>query len=244
MRNRYPLQTLLNENPKRYKTDKFTTEATIVGISTTLDWFYIACPDCLKKLTHSNGLLKCHNHGPLQKDPKHMFCFKAYIADETTQVAVTFFSPMADALTGLDCNKMVMDLGYTDPRILPDPILMLKGLKKIFQFHFNQKSVVGNVDFVIDKIMEIVNTDCSNPTTPQDETQCMEFHEQAKVSTSKLNKRKVASVDSTTLADTRKHVKRCLFQEQGDNQSLKHDGDGKLANKLEIGKGLETHKNK
>ncbi|GJY22810.1 hypothetical protein Tco_0396468 [Tanacetum coccineum] len=57
----------------------------------------------------------------------------ATLVDETAQGDATFFSMIADTITEPDCNTMVVKLGYTDPRVIPDPIQNLKGIKKTFQ---------------------------------------------------------------------------------------------------------------
>lgn len=55
------------------QTDKFTIEATIVvDICKTFAWFYMGCPECSIKLINTDGTYVCHNHGPLNQDPKHM----------------------------------------------------------------------------------------------------------------------------------------------------------------------------
>ncbi|GJZ45211.1 hypothetical protein Tco_0592807, partial [Tanacetum coccineum] len=45
-----------------------------------------------------------------------------------------------------DQFAMVVKLGYTDLRVIPDPIRNLRGIKKTFELNYNQKTSKGKVD--------------------------------------------------------------------------------------------------
>ena len=117
---------------------------------------------------------------------------------------------------------MVIELGYTNPHTLPEPLLKLRGMKKIFQFHFNQKSNVGHVDFVIDKIMEITESKESEiaSSTVQEQMECIKDGKEMTTPASMINKRKFGTIDKEPLLNSAKHIKRSLFQEKGKHSQL------------------------
>ncbi|GJX03275.1 DNA helicase [Tanacetum coccineum] len=67
-RNRFPLNTLLQQNPDGYRSVRFTCEATITSVITSRDWYYQSCNDCIGKVYDGNGEAYYANHG-LQKPP-------------------------------------------------------------------------------------------------------------------------------------------------------------------------------
>lgn len=113
---------------------------------------------------------------------KYRFCFKATLDDETAEEDATFFSWIANIIKSHDCSEMVVKLGHTDPHVLPEPILNLRGIKKTFQLHYNHKTSKGKMDFMIDEVMEIStkNGDTketnTNPAPPPNEAQCLLEH--------------------------------------------------------------------
>ncbi|GJZ36947.1 replication protein A 70 kDa DNA-binding subunit [Tanacetum coccineum] len=64
LRNRFPLKTLLKQNLDSYKGVRFSSKATITGINTNKDWYYISYGQCIKKSNEEDGSYRCMDHGP------------------------------------------------------------------------------------------------------------------------------------------------------------------------------------
>ncbi|GJU06614.1 DNA helicase [Tanacetum coccineum] len=161
-RNRFPLSTLLQQNPDSYKGVRFTAYATIAGINTNRDWYYEACSKCARKVTDVNGPVDCPDHGP-QPNPSYRYNFKAFISDQSATTTFTFFTPNGDVMTKHECSELVKKYNNPDPRDFPPEILSLKGHQHIFQFHYNPYCEMGRIDFyfddILDKPLQITGTD-------------------------------------------------------------------------------------
>ncbi|GJT61107.1 DNA helicase [Tanacetum coccineum] len=152
-RNRYPISTLLQENPDSYKGVRFTAEATITGINTSRDWYYIACAKCIRKVLDGTDIPTCPDHGP-QPHPNYRYNFKAFIADHSATATFTFFTPNANVLTHADCPELVKKYNIPSMRDFPEEILALEGKQHVFQFHYNPYCQTGRVDFYFDDILD------------------------------------------------------------------------------------------
>lgn len=132
---------------------RFTCEGTIVGISTTREWYYNTCTLCNKKLKGDISALECRDHGP-QPKPNYRYSFKAFVADDSTTAHFTFFSPGADDIVQIECRSLVKSLENPDPYDLPDAIQAIKGKKHILQFHFNPLSRKESPEFILDTVLD------------------------------------------------------------------------------------------
>lgn len=74
--------------------------------------------------------------------------------DQTTEAREKDFDDAATALIGPSCKKITDELAYTDPNTLPLPVSIKRGATKIFQMRFRRSSTLGNIDFVVDNILE------------------------------------------------------------------------------------------
>ncbi|GJX79269.1 nucleic acid-binding, OB-fold protein [Tanacetum coccineum] len=161
-RNRFPLSTLLQQNPDSYKGVRFTAYATIAGINTNRDWYYEACSKCARKVIDVNGPVDCPDHGP-QPNPSYRYNFKAFLSDQSATATFTFFTPNGDVMTKHECSELVKKYNNPDPRDFPPEILSLKGHQHIFQFHYNPYCEMGRIDFyfddILDKPLQISGTD-------------------------------------------------------------------------------------
>ena len=75
--------------------------------------------------------------------------FKAYVTDTTETVMMTFFSPKADEIVGVNCETLVTSLKNPDPREFLEKILSINGKTHIFQFHYNTSPKQGTIDFIL-----------------------------------------------------------------------------------------------
>ena len=106
--------------------------------------------------------------------------FKGYVTDNSATATFTFFSPSADIMTKVDCNKLVKELGNPDPHTIPPAIDAIKEIKHIFQYHFNPLCKKGSVEFILDDILDDVQQPDSTEQTDEQqsgyETKPIRFH--------------------------------------------------------------------
>ncbi|GJY56784.1 nucleic acid-binding, OB-fold protein [Tanacetum coccineum] len=139
-RNRFPIATLLQQNPDSYRALRFTCEGTMLAINTARDWYYASCSKCIKKVIDGSDM--------------PTYNFKAAISDGTAIGQFTSVTPNADILTGTNCPQLVKLYNTPDPREFPTELLELQGQSHIFQFHYNPYCEKGRVDFYFDTILD------------------------------------------------------------------------------------------
>ncbi|GJX47152.1 DNA helicase [Tanacetum coccineum] len=89
LRNRYPLKTLMGQNPLSYK--------------------------CGKVAITKGENYTCLDHGP-QPGPFYRYKFKRNISDSTGTAPLTFFSPAAEKITPRPCKELVEKYKPADPK--------------------------------------------------------------------------------------------------------------------------------
>ncbi|PWA80597.1 replication protein A 70 kDa DNA-binding subunit [Artemisia annua] len=161
-RNRFPLALLLGETPKTYEGVRFTCEGTITNIHTSKDWYYPSCTTCTLKAQYDDCIYDCKIHGALAY-PAHRYNFKASLTDGTTTATITFFTPKANDIVGIDCPSLLASLNYPDPRNIPEKIQAIVGKKHIFQFIFNTSSKQPTPEFIFIGLLD-------KPQTPKQVT--------------------------------------------------------------------------
>ncbi|KAI3505484.1 hypothetical protein L1887_27615 [Cichorium endivia] len=82
------------------------------------------------------------------------YCFRATITNNSTTAPFVFFSRNAEEIVDIECWKLVMEQGYSDPTKIPPALEAIKGQKHIFQFHFNSSCKKGSVEFVFDTLVD------------------------------------------------------------------------------------------
>ncbi|GKB62764.1 DNA helicase, partial [Tanacetum coccineum] len=163
-RNRFPLKTRIEQNPKSYKGIRFIVEAIITSINLIRDWYYISCHQCGITTTAEGDNYTCLDHGP-QPGPFFRYKFKGYITDTTATALVTFFSLAADKVTEHPCTDLVEKYKPVDPKKIPPEILAAQGKTSLFQFHLN---TLGNYrDLNLDAIFDLKKQDENTGTSTQ-----------------------------------------------------------------------------
>ncbi|GKD19529.1 DNA helicase [Tanacetum coccineum] len=139
-RNKFPLKTIMEQNPNSYKGVRFTAEATITGINLIRDWYYISCHQCGITATTKGDNYTCLDHGP-QPGP--------------------FFSPAADKVDDHPCTELVEKYKPADLKKIPPEILAAQGKTGVFQFHLNTLENLRDLtlDVVFDLKKQDENTD-------------------------------------------------------------------------------------
>ncbi|PWA62201.1 nucleic acid-binding, OB-fold protein [Artemisia annua] len=132
---------------------RFTCEGTITHLNTSRDWCYPACPTCNQKVENNSGLFDCKIHGPVEH-PSYRYNFKAYLNDGTATVMITFFSPKAKDIVGVDCDSLLSTLDNPNPKNIPTKIQEIIGKRHIFQFHYNTASKQAPPDFIFNDLLD------------------------------------------------------------------------------------------
>ncbi|PWA47152.1 hypothetical protein CTI12_AA385830 [Artemisia annua] len=136
-RNRIPLAQLLHESPKAY-TGLTHNES---GITHHVQ------PVHLKSILMKTSL-----------DAECMVQLCLQLTNGTDTAMITFFSPKANDVVGIDCESLVKSLENPDPREFPEKILSIVGKKHIFQFHYNTSSKQETIDFIFNDILDKPDT--------------------------------------------------------------------------------------
>ncbi|PWA64275.1 Replication protein A 70 kDa DNA-binding subunit B [Artemisia annua] len=167
-RNRVPLGTLLQIDPKTQQRVLFTQEATILEIDTTHHWYYQKCGECGGKLTYGYLHGQCHQYGT-KPNPQNSYCFRIVITDGTGNAVVSCFTPQTDGLIK-DVNTLLQEVENKDPAAIPPAILALQNTRHIFQFQFATPTAKGPTTFVLKKIMDepqpALPTSSASPSSP------------------------------------------------------------------------------
>ncbi|PWA61998.1 nucleic acid-binding, OB-fold protein [Artemisia annua] len=167
-RNRVPLGTLLQIDPKTQQRVLFTQEATILHIDTNHHWYYQKCDECGGKLTYGYLHGQCHQYGT-KTNPQNSYCFRIVITDGTGNAVVSCFTPQTDGLIK-DVNTLLQEVENKDPTTIPPAILALQNTRHIFQFQFAAPTAKGPTTFVLKKIMDepqaTLPTSSASPSSP------------------------------------------------------------------------------
>ncbi|GKC37506.1 putative reverse transcriptase domain-containing protein, partial [Tanacetum coccineum] len=151
-RNRFPLKTIMEQNPNSYKGVRFTVESTITGINLIRYWFYISCHQCGITATAKGDNYTCLDHGP-QSGPFFRYKFKGCITYTTTTALITLFSPTADKVADHPCTELVEKYKPANLKKIPPEILAAQGKTGVFQFHLN---TLGNLrDLTLDDVFDL-----------------------------------------------------------------------------------------
>ncbi|PWA36733.1 nucleic acid-binding, OB-fold protein [Artemisia annua] len=151
-RNRVPLATLLQTDPKTQQRVLFTQDAMILQVDTTHDWYYQKCDECGGKLRYGYLHGQCHQYGTEPK-PQNSYCFRIVITDGTGNALMSCFTPQTDGLIK-DVNTLLQEVDNKDPQAIPAAILALQNTRHVFQFQFATPVSKGPPTFVLKKIMD------------------------------------------------------------------------------------------
>ncbi|KAD4178868.1 hypothetical protein E3N88_27459 [Mikania micrantha] len=121
------IEELLKITIEERKHTQFTCLATITNIFNYRTWYYALCSECTKKVYPEEHNLVCEDHGTII-EPKYMYCVNAAVADETSSTNMVFFNEAMTSILNISCADMVIIHGHTDPKIIPTPLLSLRGI--------------------------------------------------------------------------------------------------------------------
>ncbi|GJY15523.1 DNA helicase [Tanacetum coccineum] len=84
---------------------------------------------------------------------RKIYKFKAYIADASGTVSLTFFTPAADKIISRSCKELVEKYKPANPKKIPAEILAIEGKTSVFQLHYN---TIGHItELTLDDIFNI-----------------------------------------------------------------------------------------
>ncbi|XP_071695801.1 uncharacterized protein [Rutidosis leptorrhynchoides] len=196
-RNRITLQELNTydfQNNKVLRNNKYTCEAKIQQVENNRPWFYASCDKerCNKKVGGKIHELLCPTHGTL-KEANFSYCFRILITDGTSTITLALLCNNAEKLLGISCKKMIVELGFDNKYVLPDPIKALEGTTHIFQFHYQSPN-----QYMVDDIFPINHT--ATYTPPNTETPPTADIDTPKTNTPKMKKNLFTSSDEAETA--------------------------------------------
>ncbi|PWA53103.1 nucleic acid-binding, OB-fold protein [Artemisia annua] len=175
-RNRVPLATLLQIDPKTQQVQEantiitkycqpniltkfnftqrvlFTQDAMILQVDAGHDWYYQKCDECGGKLRYGYLHGQCHQYGTTP-NPQNSYCFRIVITDGTANALMSCFTPQTDGLIK-DVNTLLEEVDTKDPATIPPAILALQNTRHIFQFQFATPTLKGPPTFILKKIMD------------------------------------------------------------------------------------------
>ncbi|KAK9060364.1 hypothetical protein SSX86_021068 [Deinandra increscens subsp. villosa] len=134
-------------------------------------------------------------------------------ADETGTTVVTIFEEAMTSIIGISSEKMVVEHGYTDPLVIPEPIHQIKGQQKTFILRKAERYDKNTLKFVVNKIFERTNTyqQSEDKTTPKIEQN----------TTTPPTSVIATTITSTPPKRQRINIKKELFPQEGESSTTK-----------------------
>ncbi|KAL8261682.1 hypothetical protein R6Q59_025731 [Mikania micrantha] len=157
-RNRTTIAALQSQNPSEMPGIAFTCHASVTAFNNRRSWYYTACKNCHRKIEQQTDGYICVNHGIME--PTYCYCLAATLADDTGSISVTIFDQAVTSVIGISCYEMVVQRGYTDTTIIPEPLLSIKGQDKIYRLERGSASS----PFKVNRIFS-VQEEASIPST-------------------------------------------------------------------------------
>ncbi|KAD6119722.1 hypothetical protein E3N88_10993 [Mikania micrantha] len=102
----------------------------------------------------------CHASVTAFNNRRSCYCLAATLADDTGSISVTIFDQAVTSVIGISCYEMVVQRGYTDTTIIPEPLLSIKGQDKIYRLERGSASS----PFKVNRIFS-VQEEASIPST-------------------------------------------------------------------------------
>ncbi|PWA76186.1 nucleic acid-binding, OB-fold protein [Artemisia annua] len=219
-RNRVPLATLLQIDPKTQQRVLFTQEAMILQIDTGHDWYYQKCDECGGKLRYGYLHGQCHQYGT-KPNPENSYCFRVVITDGTGNATLSCFTPQTDGLIK-DINTLLQEVEDKNPATIPAAILALKNTRHTFQFQFATPTTKGPPTFVLKKVMDnppsaLLETS-AGPSSPPTVTTVTHTDEESTPppATPVLTQDTPIDIPTTTTQQLRPTAKKELFGDSSD----------------------------
>nr|XP_028963181.1 uncharacterized protein LOC103428936 isoform X2 [Malus domestica] len=152
-------------DPDLYKNDTFLCKASVKRFDTRYDWWYNACPSCVKQMHKdtSTGQLICQKHPNQISTP--WYKVNLILEDSTNEISALIIGKAGEKLFGMPCKDLVLNQKLIDQQQLPNEFLRLIGQKKIFHLRFgNRKNSFNSSDVLV---YNVSDDTAIEPITPQ-----------------------------------------------------------------------------
>ncbi|RXH82045.1 hypothetical protein DVH24_036386 [Malus domestica] len=138
-------------DPDLHKDDTFVCRASIKRFDTRFNWWYSACPNCVKQM---------------QKDPTTgQYKVNLILEDETNELNALIIGKFGEKFFGMPFKDLVLNQRLVEQQQLPDEFLRLIGQKKKFHLRFgNMRNAFNSNDILIHNMTEDT---AMQPATPQ-----------------------------------------------------------------------------
>ncbi|RXH95975.1 hypothetical protein DVH24_008475, partial [Malus domestica] len=151
-------------DPDLYKNDTFLCKAFVKHFDTRYDWWYNACPSCVKQMHKdpSTGQLICQKHPNQIPTP---YKVNLILEDSTNEISALIIGKAGEKLFCMPCKDLVMNQRLIDQQQLPNEFLRLIGQNKIFHLRFgNRKNSFNSSDVLV---YNVSDDTAIEPITPQ-----------------------------------------------------------------------------
>ncbi|CAN6679523.1 unnamed protein product [Malus baccata var. baccata] len=152
-------------DPDLHKNDTFVCRASIKRFDTRFNWWYSACPNCLKQMQKdpTTGQFICQKHP--NQIPTPWYKVNLILEDETNELNALIIGKFGEKLFGMPCKDLVSNQRLVEQQQLPDEFLRLIGQKKNFHLRFsNRRNAFNSNDILIHNVTEDT---AMQPATPQ-----------------------------------------------------------------------------
>ncbi|XP_070676707.1 uncharacterized protein [Malus domestica] len=152
-------------DPDLHKDDTFVCRASIKRFDTRFNWWYSACPNCVKQMQKdpTTGQFICQKHP--NQIPMPWYKVNLILEDETNELNALIIGKFGEKFFGMPCKDLVLNQRLVEQQQLPDEFLRLIGQKKNFHLRFsNRRNAFNSNDVLIHNVTEDT---AMQPATPQ-----------------------------------------------------------------------------
>ncbi|XP_068308976.1 replication protein A 70 kDa DNA-binding subunit C-like isoform X2 [Pyrus communis] len=162
-------------DPDLYKDETFLCKAAVKHFDTRYDWWYSACPICVKQMHKdpTSAQLICQKHPNQIPTPclesinfslHQWYKVNLILEDETNEIDALIIGKCGEKLFGMSCKDLVLNQTLVDHQQLPNEFLRLIGQKKNFHLRFGNRRNNFNPSNVL--IQNVTDDTTMQPATP------------------------------------------------------------------------------
>jgi len=93
------------------------------------------------------------------------YCLTVIIGVDAISTSATCFDKAVMSLIETKCETMVVQEGYTEPRIIPTPLESIKGSTHIFQLQVTKQRYATSPRFIVNQVFKLTEDIAQNPAT-------------------------------------------------------------------------------
>ncbi|KAK9053598.1 hypothetical protein SSX86_024672 [Deinandra increscens subsp. villosa] len=130
-------------------------EGAVTEVHISKGWFYNACTNCPSPAKKSGDQWACASDGRFPA-PRPTYCIGTTIADHTGSIRTTLFDKAARLFVGKECSELIVNEGYADPAIIPEPVQATRGKRMAFHLELQRDARPGRVSMTVTQVTEIL----------------------------------------------------------------------------------------